>query len=401
MYQEMRGDLTENIIPFWLNQIDPAGGFYAFADYKTVRDSHASKGALLNSRILWFFARAARELSGTQQATQCYLAAEHAYQFMSTYLIDPEFGGLYWSVTSDGSPLDTQKHVYNQAFAIYALSEWFAITKDEQVLETIKAIYSLIENHARDHEFGGYLEAFDRKWHSISNELVCDTENVISEKSMNTHLHIMEAYSRLYDVAPDETLKESLRELVTIMCDETQNERHSFELFFSRDWQVQSVNHSYGHDIEGAWLIWDAAAKVFSTHELDTIRATVLEMTDAVQTFGVDSDGAVCNEWVKDQFVDMTRVWWVQAESVVGFINAWEMTGEDTYLASASKPWGVIKNMFIDAEHGEWHRQTNRYGDVDVTEPKVSSWKCPYHNGRACLEIMSRLGKKESVKTEH
>jgi mannobiose 2-epimerase len=390
----MESDLVSNIIPFWLALKDDNGGFYGLVDFNGEVDKHADKGALLNSRILWFFARSASELKNNPDiAEQCFEAAQHAYLFLTKRLTDVECGGVYWSVDYLGRPLDTQKHIYNQAFAIYALSEWYALTGDALVLDQIHNLFSLIETNARDSKNKGYFEAFDKSWKPISNELVCDTEAIVSAKSMNTHLHIMEAYSRMFDVSPLQEVKQALQELVSIMVNKAQNGRNSFYPFFDEAWNVQSKNHSYGHDIEGSWLIWEAAEKVFESTELEKIKRVVVTMADRVLTTGTDFDGAVCNEWIDNKFVETTRVWWVQAEAIVGFSNAWSLSGEQRYLDAAHRAWQVIKDNILDAKTGEWHLEVDRWGVVDTGLPKASFWKCPYHNGRSCLEIMSRVSK--------
>ena len=387
----MRDELTGNIIPFWLSMIDiEHGGFNSYSDVGGEHISGLEKGSLLNSRILWFFSRAARELKEFKLSGACYGAAVHAFEFLKDHLLDSEHGGLYWSVDVHGQPLDTQKHIYNQAFAVYALSEWYVTSKDESILPLIDSLHQLIELHARDHTNRGYIEAFDREWNSIENTLLCDTGEAVSPKSMNTHLHILEAYSRYYDIHPVPEVKAAIVELIFLLCGDIQNDRNSFFQFFSLDWQVQSYNHSFGHDIEGSWLVWEAAEKVLMDEELKYVQKSILDMVDSVSRYGLDFDGAVFNEWVNNRFTDTMRVWWVQAEAIVGFVNAWQITRDPKYLDAAKKPWLVLSNMLIDEKNGEWHWETDRWGSVNLKRPKVSLWKCPYHNGRACLEILKR-----------
>ncbi|MEJ2043305.1 MAG: AGE family epimerase/isomerase [Reinekea sp.] len=392
---EMAAELNNNLIPYWLGKIDPRGGFFSHADCWNNVDETADKGALLNSRILWFFARTARQLNGQPVAQDCYAAGQHAWLFLKEKLIDRESGGLYWSVDAYGTPVDTQKHMYNQAFAIYALAEWYDTCADDEVLALALTLRTQVEQHARDRENRGYMEAFDRHWNSISNTLICDTlicdtDDGVADKSMNTHIHLLEAYSRLYDVSPDNELKSSLSELLQLLCTELQNERSSFSQFFSRKWKTMSVDHSFGHDIEGSWLIWETAQKVMTGEALEGVRATIIGMAESVHNYGLDFDGTVCSEWVDNRFVDTTRIWWVQAEAILGFCNAWQVSSMAKYLCAAIDTWQVVKRMFIDHENGDWHWETDRLGNVNHNRPKVSQWKCPYHSGRACLEIMRR-----------
>ena len=383
---DMEKELRNNILPFWLKQIDPGGGFIAQTDHRGVEEKNAPKGCLLNSRILWTFARAARQLDHED----CFLGAKHAYDYLIKAFEDVELGGLFWSVDGQGQPLDTSKHIYNQAFGVYALAEWYATCQEPEVLSKALELAQLIETYGADSRYGGYRESFNRCWQTLPNVLICDTEDVVSEKSMNTHLHILEAYSRLYQVHPEKWLGDRIRQLIRLLTETMQNPGASFFQFFSASWQVQSKNHSYGHDIEGSWLISAANQILQMDTEQSPTRQTVLAMAEQVLKYGRDSDGSVMNEWIEGRHINADKVWWVQAEAVVGFANAWQMSGDQRYLVAAYQAWGFTRKFLIDHDYGEWHWQTDRWGKPDENRSKLEFWKCPYHNGRACMEIMAR-----------
>ncbi len=260
--EEIKKHLVEHIIPFWEKlKDDTYGGYYGYMGYDLKLDKQCEKGCILNSRILWLFSSAYTLLKDEKLLKD----ATHAYDFMKKYCVDSEYGGIYWSVTYDGKPLDTTKHTYNQAFAIYALSAYYEASKDKEALKLAKKLFELIEENCKDDY--GYLEAFDRKFEPVENDKL--SENGV---------------------------------------------------------------------------------------------------------------------------VDTTRVWWVQAETVVGFVNAWQKTKDEKYLQAAKDVWDYIKNFVIDKRNGsEWYWSVDENKNP-IDKPIVEPWKCPYHNGRMCIEVIRRLG---------
>lgn len=391
--QAMFVELDENILRFWLGMIDhDNGGFHCFADFDGNIDKQYDKAILLHSRILWSFSAAQRVIPNTQ-----YLAAaKHAYLFIKDQALDKKNGGVYWMLDNKGDVLDAQKHIYNQGFAIYALSEYYRVSQDEEALSLAKQLFELIEKHAYDEQHGGYLEAFDQHWQPIDNHLVCDTsEGVLAEKSMNTHLHIMEAYANLHRVWPEDIVDKRLQELLVLFRDRVIDETLHFGLFFSRDWTCVSKDVSYGHDIEGTWLLDDAADCISDRELAKSIYQLSTQMTDITIQQGQDIDGAIFNELQEGHLLDSDRIWWVQAEAMVGFYNAFQKDFNPIYWEMAQKCWNIIKTQLVDPINGEWHWKTDRKGTPYIAEAKVEPWKCPYHNGRACLEIYSRITRYE------
>lgn len=382
-------EVNDNILAFWLKLLDHQhGGFYCYADFHGEIDTQHPKAVLLHSRILWAFSAAYR-LLGHEAYRQ---AAEHAYRFLTEHALDADAGGVYWMLDHTGQVTDAQKHIYNQGFAIYALSEYYRATQDESARQAAIRLFQLIETHAYDAQQKGYFEAYDRDWSPISNALICDTaEGVVTERSMNTHLHILEGYANLLRIWPDATLQSRVRELIELFRDKIILPNGHFGLFFTRDWQCVSQDISYGHDIEGTWLIDDAVRLLPDKHFVQEITALTTNMATVTLEQGLDSDGAIFNELREHHLLDTDRVWWVQAEGMVGFFNAYLKNMNPAFHRAALNCWGVISEQLIDKENGEWYWKTYRDGKPYAERPKVEPWKCPYHNSRACLELIERF----------
>ncbi|OQQ10680.1 N-acylglucosamine 2-epimerase [Vibrio splendidus] len=386
---------AESILDYWMQLQDfTVGGFYCYADFYGKVDTEHSKAVLLHSRILWTFSNAYRVLGKSE-----YLAAaNHCYQFMTEYALDKDHGGVYWMLDKNGNVTDSQKHVYNQGFAIYAFSEYYLASGDESALAHANSLFELIESHAFDKEFGGYNEAFDREWNQIENHLVCDTaEGVLAEKSMNTHLHILEAYTTLHEACESASVQAQLHQLAELMKDKVVDKSLHYGLFFTRDWNCVSKDVSYGHDIEGTWLM-DAAAGQLQDRELaHQIFEQTSKMANVTLVEGLERDGAVFNELREGFLLDSDRIWWVQAEAMVGFFNAYQKNSHAPLMQAAKDCWKIIQLQLTDSKNGEWFWKVSRLGKPYLDEPKVEPWKCPYHNGRACLEVYKRIAPLEQT----
>ena len=382
-------DLRRNVLPFWINRVvDRAGGtFFGALTNDLVVDPAAERGALLTTRILWTFAAAYRHY-----ADPAYLAmADHAYADLLTRFHDPRHGGFYWSINADGSVLRDRKQVYEQAFAIYALAEYHAATGRREPLDLAVTAFRLIEQHAREPRHGGYLEAFARDWSPIA-DLRLSAVDLNEPKSQNTHLHIMEAYTNLLRVWPDPALRRAQTELLGIMLDRIVDPRTShLGLFFAEDWTLRSDRISYGHDIEAAWLLTQAAEVLGNSSLMARIHPLAVRIADVTLAEGIDADGAVVNEGSPTGYTDSNKEWWQQSEAVIGFLNAYQLSGEPRFLTAAGRTWAFIETRLIDRQHGEWFRGVTRDGRILAGELKVSFWKCPYHNGRLGLEAVTRL----------
>lgn len=381
---EVRRELTDRIIPFWKRlRDDEHGGYYGYMDFDLKVDKEYEKGCILNSRILWFFANAYMTLKDKSLLAE----AAHAYSFMRDCCEDKEYGGVFWSVTYDGLPLDTTKHIYNQAFAIYALSSYYAASNDSSALEFAMSLFEKIETIGIDSY--GYLESFNRKWELEDNDKLSEN-GLLADKTMNTLLHVLEAYTELYRVNKDEKVRSALVKILDAFRNQVYNEKtNRLEVFFDEKMNTISDLYSYGHDIEASWLL-DRAATVLSD---DKIKADTNAYTNKLVAEVYNealADGAMNNECFKG-VVDTTRVWWVQAEAMVGFCNCYEKTGEEKYKDITEQLWDYIKNYIIDKREGsEWFWDLDKDNNPVSRKPIVEPWKCPYHNGRMCMEIIRR-----------
>lgn len=381
---EVRRELSDRIIPFWKRlRDDEHGGYYGYMDFDLKVDKEFEKGCILNSRILWFFANAYMTLKDKSLLAE----AAHAYSFMREYCEDKEYGGVFWSVTYDGLPLDTTKHIYNQAFAIYALSSYYAASNDSSALDFAMSLFEKIETIGTDSY--GYLESFNRKWELEDNDKLSEN-GLLADKTMNTLLHVLEAYTELYRVNKDERVKKALIKILDAFRNQVFNEEtHRLEVFFDEKMNTISDLYSYGHDIEASWLL-DRAATVLADEKIkaDT-NAYTNELVAEVYKEAL-SDGAMNNECFKG-VVDTTRVWWVQAEAMVGFYNCYEKTDITEYKDITEKLWIYIKEHIIDKRQGsEWFWDLDKDNNPVSRKPIVEPWKCPYHNGRMCMEIIRR-----------
>lgn len=386
MKDEIRDHLVSAIIPFWKGlRDDEYGGYYGYLGYDLKLDKKAEKGCILNSRIMWFFSNAYTLLQDKSLLDE----ADHGYAFLKEHCIDSENGGIYWSMNYDGTPLDTTKHTYNQAFCIYALSSYYEASGKKEALDLARQIFRIIEEKCTDDQ--GYLEAFTKDFKPESNEKLSEN-GVLAEKTMNTLLHVFEAYTELYRVSKDEDVKKRLEWMMDVFVDKVYNpERRRLEVFFDKNYNSLIDLHSYGHDIETAWLI-DRGVEVLGE---EAYRQKMTPITKALtqNIYEVAFDGhSLANECEKG-VVDTNRVWWVQAETIVGFLNGYQAEPSKTeYKEAAEAVWQFIKEHVIDSREGsEWFWLVRQDGSPVEGEPIVEPWKCPYHNGRMCMEVIRRV----------
>ena len=378
----------EAILSFWMQHTvdDANGGFIGQIDNENNIIDNAPKGAVLNARILWSFS-AAYNLTGN--TTYLYFA-RRAFNYINTYFIDKEYGGVYWTVDYKGNPLDTKKQIYALAFTIYAFSEFYkASNESEAIIEAIE-LYDVIITHSYDKNNEGYTEAFTREWNPIS-DLRLSTKDANEKKSMNTHLHVLEAFTVLYQVWPYEPVKDKIAELIKNFLQHIINPvTHHQYLFFEENWQPKSKAISYGHDIEAAWLLQEAAVMIEDERLIKKTKAVAVKISDAVK-LGLDNDGGLWYEYepVTKHLIKEKHMW-PQAEAMVGFFNAYQNTNDASYLKNSFAAWQFVKQYIHDKENGEWFWGVKENYEP-MAEDKVGIWKCPYHNSRACIEIIKRI----------
>lgn len=417
MKQEMQDVLQNNILRFWLDKMQDQehGGFYGRIDGSGVLHPEAEKGAILNARILWSFSAAYRVL-GNQE----YLdAATRAKDYIIEHFIDPEYGGVYWSLDYKGEPLDTKKQFYAIGFAIYGLTEYARATGDREALEYALDLYDCIEEHAFDREHNGYIEACTREWGKIADMRLSELD-ANYPKSQNTHLHIIEPYTNLLRCLKELHAKEScnyvpvlgsvlpvgvtvpvellarvegsVRNLIEIFTDYILNpETHHLDLFFEMDWTRGAGRlESYGHDIECSWLMHEAALVLGDQKVLDKVEKIIVQVAKASEK-GLRPDGSMIHEANLDTgHVDDDLHWWVQAENVVGWYDIYQYYGDEDALKKAVRCWQYIKENLVDTINGEWFWSRHPDGTLNTVDDKAGFWKCPYHNSRMCLEIIER-----------
>lgn len=385
-------ELTEelkNILNYWLNHtVDEVnGGFWGKIDNDNHVTPDASKGSVLNARILWSFSAAYNH-----NPDEAYLqAATRAYDYIKVCFVDDEFGGVYWSVDYKGDKLDTKKQVYANAFAIYALSEYYLASKLETVKEEAISLYHLLVDKSYDQDKTGYLEAFTRDWQPLG-DLRLSAKDANEKKTMNTHLHVLEAYTNLYRIWPNDGLKQQIETLINNFFDHFIDAGAGhLVLFFDEDWNRRSDTISYGHDIEATWLLLEAAETIGNQEMIAKIDGVCIAIAEATIQ-GLDTDGSLWYEYepAEDHLVK-EKHWWVQAEAMVGFYNAWQVSGNDKYLQLALNNWAFVKDKILDKQNGEWFWGIRADGSIMPGEDKAGLWKCPYHNSRACMEIIKRI----------
>ena len=397
--QEAIRMVRENILPFWQSIADEEnGGFYGEADFYGSVNKTADKGCILNSRILWTFSAAYRAF-GDEAYKTC---AACALAFLSDAFLDKEHGGLYWLADHTGRALNARKQFYNIAFGIYALSEYYLASGDQSSLELAMGLFTVMEKYGLDQAAGGYIEARTREWKDISDYRLSD-KDLNSPKSMNTNLHVLEAYTNLAYAGGDASVRKALEALLRITLDKIVNRNWHFNLFFDMDWHSLSNDISYGHDIEGSWLLYEAALAVGNETLISEVKQTALAIADVVCADAIDrKNGGLFSGCDAAGNIHAKKEWWPQAEAVAGFYNAYTLSGgkppvidgapfdsgERKYFEAADGVWDYIKNHFTDRIHGEWHNELSLDNTPDTGMPKAGFWKCPYHNARACFEII-------------
>ena len=400
--EQIRKELVGDILPFWMRfAVDHEnGGFYGTIDCDLNVEKESLRASVINTRILWTFSAASRLIGKDYEATAAW-----AYDAVVNTFWDRKYGGLFWTVDYRGNPVSTRKQIYAQAFGIYAFAEHYRATANADSLDFAKRLFWLIEDHGYDADFKGYVEARDREWLPLEDMRLSD-KDLNSPKSMNTHLHVLESYTNLLRVWRDPALVARQTELLklTMDCIVDSSTGH-FRLFFDERWNSLSGQVSFGHDIEGSWLLVEAAEVLGDAALIERARTLAMTMAEAVYSQGVDRDGSLFYEAdALGKLIDPKKHWWAQAEAVVGFYNAYQISGESRFLAASHRAWDYIEAKVVDRVHGEWHAKLTPAGvPLSATEDAdaclVGPWKCPYHNARVCYEMIERLEKQANGKS--
>ncbi|MCK4639806.1 MAG: AGE family epimerase/isomerase, partial [Candidatus Marinimicrobia bacterium] len=353
LHSRVTRNLFSNILPFWQQYVvdNENDGFYGRISNERSVEIAAPKSLILITRILWTFST----VYAYRPEAKYLNLADRAYQYLTEKLLDKEYGGAYWMVNYKGMVIDNMKKMYGQAFTIYALCEYAAAANVPQALEKALEIFELIETHNYDQEYQGYFEAANRDW-SIAEDMRLSAADMNEKKSMNTHLHLMEAYTNLYRHSKDVRVKKQLKGMIGNFLNHIIDaETFHFKLFFDEHWRCKSYGVSFGHDIEGGWLLTEAANLLGDGQLIERVRDVAMKMAEVTLAEGIDANGGIILErngngnLLADEFY-----WWPQAEAVVGFFNAWEITQDEKYYQAAVKIWNFIDQHFVDTIHGEW-----------------------------------------------
>jgi len=391
-----------NILEYWTKYgIEKNGnGFYGAVDLNNEPVLSANKTCVLNARILWTFAAAAKAYpsKGYEEI------AHKAYKVVTEDFADAEYSGYFMELTSDNRVANDIKHTYAQAFTIYAFSKYYEFNPSEEVMQRIEDFFYFLDGKTKDPVNPGYLESFTRDWQIYGENRMADNNE---PKSMNTHLHVLEAWAALYKIWKNEKVKQRLTELLTLFTDRIIRPNGHFGIFFDEAFnEVDSSKGicSFGHDIEGSWLLWEAAEILGDKTILDKMRVLAIKMVDKIERVAVDKDGGLFLESTRfGSHVKTNKHWWQQAETLVGFMNAFELTGDKKYWDVVRQTWSFIDKYLIDHKNGEWYTKLTRLGEPYLVEPKddpspyyrndwkIDPWKCPYHNGRSMMEMMKRI----------
>lgn len=399
--RRIEDEWRNDIAPFWLKYApdEKHGGFRGWMSNDLRVDERADKGIILNARILWTFSRAYK----LYQDAEYRAVAERAYAYLIEHFVDREWGGVFWTVTYQGRPSDTKKRPYAQAFALYGLTEFYVAIGDQAAQKQALELFHLLEMHCRDYENDGYFETFERDWMLAADQRLSEVDQD-DKKSMNTHLHVMEAYSTLCRASDDPRVKERLCAIIELFLARIIHPRaNHLQMFFDEKWISKSDVRSFGHDIEASWLLCEAAEALGDEVMLAKVQSVALKMAQSVYDNGLDGDGSLLYEADLRGIIDDDKHWWTQTEAVVGFVNAYVISGDEYFLSGAMRAWEFIDGHLIDKRNGEWFWKTSRAGVPSLDLPKLSQWKCPYHNGRMCFEISRRLsdGKEKSENGPH
>ncbi len=382
-------DLVSNVLPFWMRRVlDDGSGFQGFVAEDGSVDPFAPMGGVLAARLLWTFSAVSRLTRDDAHR----MAADHFHAWVIERFWDGEHGGTYWMLDHAGRPLATRKQTYALAFTAYALAEYHLVTGKQEALEQALRLFRTIEEHAADRQHGGYFEARSREWGPLEDVRLSE-KDLNAPKSMNTHLHVMEAYANLTRTSAAPAVRDRLREVIALHLEKIVDPVSGhLRLFFDEGFTPVSRGVSYGHDIEASWLIVEASERTGDAALVARARTNAVRMAGMTLEEGSDpAHGGIYADIDEEGRLDTEKHWWMQAEAIVGFLNAFEVSGQERFLDAAERCWAFVDRFLVDREFGEWRWRVAADGSRIPGLPKVEPWKCPYHNSRAALEVMARV----------
>jgi len=385
---QFENELFQNILPFWMNHVldEVNGGFFGGITNNLIVHNEIPRTAISCTRLLWTFSHAYL-VSGDDK----YINLAHSiYEYLIKAFWDDTYGGLFWSVDCHGRVVRDRKHHYAQAFGIYGLSEYYKATGHKKSIQVAAEIFNLLETHAYDPKFGGYNEGSTRDWSSLSDMRLSE-KDLNCQKSMNTMLHLMEAYTNYLKVSHEKKVATQLTNLILIFQNKIISPANHFMLFFDADWTPLSNHVSFGHDIEGSWLLIEAAGVLGDKALIELASKSALRLASAVMQKGIRDDRAIVHEMSPDEDLNPNIEWWPQAEAVVGFYNAYQMTADEKYKTASVNSWRYINEHLVDRIYGGWIKRLLPDGSFDENNLKAGPWEGPYHEARMCFEMIKRL----------
>lgn len=408
-------ELDKDLKLWYPRSIDPRGGYHSIFDQDWTLKPYETKGIVQQARMVWTASEVA--LRRPEKRAEFEKYAAHGYKFLRDKMYDKKFGGFFWEVKADGTPLSMDlsemKHLYGESFALYGLANYYRLSKDPEALQLAQDLFYWIDKKAHDAKHGGYIEALYRDGRTMTappadrpDVVKGKTRELLGTKSMNTHLHLMESFLELYRVWQDPVLKERLTELLVIMRDVVPTWPGAMRQFFNDDWTPAATYVSFGHDIENTYLM-EEAESVLGNPSLEKTRKVGKALLDHALQFGWDNnfggffyDGATFGA----EPADSSKFWWVQAEGLNTLLLIHQLYGKDNpeYYRCFVKQWEFISKHILDAKYGGWFPLTdrdggnprgldNRFSQVTHGLEKAHLWKTAYHEVRALLNVSDRL----------
>ncbi|MEK7476250.1 MAG: AGE family epimerase/isomerase [Candidatus Coatesbacteria bacterium] len=379
--------LRGNLLAFWLkHDLDGArGGFHGALDRAGTPDLKADRSLVLNARLLWTFSAASRMFSDPAYRD----AAKRAFDYLDKFRDRKHKGGYFWSVDAGGKVKDDHKYIYGQSFVVYGMIEYWLMSGEQNLQKRVFSIFHQFDLPAHDRVNGGYMESFKRDWQP---ELVIDPIGPPDQKSANTHLHLLESLTSLVRATGHRQVRERLAELRSLFISKMVAPGGYTREYFKPDWTPTKDESSYGHDVELAWLLPEATEALgLPGNDPDTLRISKA-LVDHALAFGFDRvrggffDRGPSNGMASDR----SKNWWAQAEGLVGLLEVYKRTNDPAYFDAFERTAEFVFRDLVDPEYGEWYEGFKADGTLLNTN-KASFWKCPYHNARACLEVIKRL----------
>ncbi len=393
---EMEAQFRELVGKFFPRAVDKErSGFLEHFREDWSHGVETGKFLVYQARMTWVAAVAAEFAPDLREEYLGY--ARHGLRFLDGVMRDRERGGVYYSLGLDGKPdRSGEKHAYGLAFAIYAGAAVYRVARDPAALSFAQDTFRWLDEHAHDAANGGYFESLslEGKPRPGDGRSFDGIGTLLGFKSMNSHIHLLEAFTELYRVWPDAHLRSRLEELLSVVCDRIAVEPGCLNLFFTPDWRAVPAHDSFGHDVETAFLLLEAAEALGMPEDPRTW-SVARSIVDHALEWGFDQELGGFYE-KGEAFApahDRSKVWWTQAEGLNALVLLHERYGKETsrYFDTLRKQWKFIKEHVIDRRHGGWFPHVSREGAPLGSREKASPWKAAYHDGRALLRCAERL----------